>query len=345
MKQNLINEIDSEVKKFINSHIELSASSTKVLITTTAFNVINLEEDHQFTSIVNLKRINDIRFVNKFQEAVNEKLPIGGIYIGLVETMEQRTDRLMNKYLPGISHVYTFLDFQFKRVLPKIPFFKKLYFFVTNGRNRVISKAESLGRLVCCGFKIIEIRNIGNQMYFVGKKVQEPHYDLNPSYGPLFAMNRVGKDGKIFKVYKFRTMYPYAEYLQEYIYEQNKLDQGGKFANDFRVTKWGAFMRKCWIDELPMLINLFRGELKLVGVRPISRHYFSLYTKELQEKRINAKPGLLPPFYSDMPKTLEEIVDSELKYLHSYKKNPFSTDFRYFVSILNNIVFRKSRSK
>jgi lipopolysaccharide/colanic/teichoic acid biosynthesis glycosyltransferase len=104
-------------------------------------------------------------------------------------------------------------------------------------------------------------------------------------------------------------------------------------------------MRKCWIDELPMLINLFKGELKLVGVRPISRHYFSLYTKELQEKRINAKPGLLPPFYSDMPKTLEEIVDSELKYLHSYKKNPFSTDFRYFVSILNNIVFRKSRSK
>jgi lipopolysaccharide/colanic/teichoic acid biosynthesis glycosyltransferase len=312
-------------------------------MTTTAFNVNNLEEN-QFDSIINLKKINDIRFVNKFQESVNEKLPIGGYYIGIVETMEQRTKRLLRKFIPGVAQIYIFFDFIFKRVFPKVPFFKKVYFFVTNGRNRVISKAEALGRLVCCGFQIVDVKVIGNLTYFVGCKGKTPHYDLNPSYGPLFAMRRVGKDGQIFRVYKFRTMYPYAEYLQEYIYEQNKLADGGKFADDFRITDWGKFLRKTWLDELPMIYNVLRGELKLVGVRPLSKHYFSLYTKELQDKRIDTKPGLLPPFYMDMPKTLEEIIDSELKYLRSYEKNPFTTDFKYFVAILNNIFFKKSRS-
>ena len=67
---------------------------------------------------------------------------------------------------------------------------------------------------------------------------------------------KVGKDGVIINVYKFRTMHPYSEYLQSYIYEQNKLQEGGKFANDFRVTTLGKCMRKLWIDELPMFINL-----------------------------------------------------------------------------------------
>jgi lipopolysaccharide/colanic/teichoic acid biosynthesis glycosyltransferase len=243
-----------------------------------------------------------------------------------------------------MAQLYLVLDFVFKRVFPKLPFFKKLYFFVTDGRNRVMSKAEALGRLVSCGFRILEVKEIDNYLYFVGQKEKVPSYDLNPSYGPLFAMKRVGKDGKIINVFKFRTMYPYAEYLQEYIYEQNKLTDGGKFADDFRITHWGKFLRRFWLDELPMIINLFKGDLKIVGVRPLSRHYYSLYTKELQEKRIDSKPGLLPPFYVDMPKTLEEIIDSELKYLKQYEKSPMKTDFQYFWAILNNIFIRKARS-
>jgi lipopolysaccharide/colanic/teichoic acid biosynthesis glycosyltransferase len=225
-----------------------------------------------------------------------------------------------------------------------MPFFKKIYFFVTNGRNRVMSKAEAFGRLASCGFKIVEVKEIGNYTYFVGKKDRQPCYDLNPSYGPLFAMNRIGKDGKIIRVYKFRTMYPYAEYLQEYVYEQNKLAAGGKFADDFRITTWGGFMRRFWLDELPMIINLFKGEMKIVGVRPLSKHYFSLYSKELQEKRIYSKPGLLPPFYVDMPNTLDEIIDSELKYLRAYEKRPLLTDLRYFFSICGNILVKRLRS-
>lgn len=343
MKQALINELQKDVQDLIASYADMSKDSTRVLMTTTAFNVKNLIEDH-CDSIINLKKINDIRFVNKFQETINEKLPLGGIYIGLVETQEQRRKRLLNKYLPAFSHVYFFFDFIFKRAFPKMPVFKKIYFFLTNGRNRVMSKAEALGRLVSCGFNIIEVKEIANQTYFVGQKVKAPCYDISPSYGPLFAMQRIGKNGRMIKVFKFRTMYPYAEYLQEYIYQQNSLAAGGKFADDFRVTAWGKFLRKFWLDELPMIINLVKGDIKIVGVRPLSRHYFSLYSKELQEKRNYAKPGLLPPFYADLPNTLEEIIDSELRYLNAYEKSPFMTDLNYFGKVCYTIFVRKARS-
>ena len=108
------------------------------------------------------------------------------------------------------------------------------------------------------------------------------------------------------------------------------LQEGGKFKDDFRVTTLGRIMRSFWLDELPMLINLLKGDLKLFGVRPLSRQYFKLYTLELQRLRILSKPGLIPPFYVDYPKTLEEIIASELKYLKAYEKHPFRTDWVYF---------------
>jgi lipopolysaccharide/colanic/teichoic acid biosynthesis glycosyltransferase len=104
-------------------------------------------------------------------------------------------------------------------------------------------------------------------------------------------------------------------------------------------------MRKFWIDELPMLFNLIKGDLKLVGVRPLSKQYFNLYSRELKEKRIRYKPGLIPPFYADMPKTLKEIMASELKYLDEYEKHPILTDVKYIWKVFWNIVFRKARSK
>jgi len=128
------------------------------------------------------------------------------------------------------------------------------------------------------------------------------------------------------------------------VHKQNNLKEGGKFKNDFRIAGSRAFMRKLWLDELPMLINLFRGDLKVVGVRPISEHYYKLYSRELQDKRIKYRPGLVPPYYADLPKTLEEIQASELRYLESYEKRPVRTQWRYFWKAFNNIVFKKARS-
>jgi lipopolysaccharide/colanic/teichoic acid biosynthesis glycosyltransferase len=94
-----------------------------------------------------------------------------------------------------------------------------------------------------------------------------------------------------------------------------------------------------------MLINLLKGDMKLFGIRPLSKQYYNLYNEELRERRIKYKPGLVPPFYVDMPKTLEEIMESEKKYLDLYDKNPFLTDWKYFWKAFQNIVFKKARSK
>jgi len=82
----------------------------------------------------------------------------------------------------------------------------------------------------------------------------------------------------------------------------------------------------------------------IVGVRPLSKHYFNLYTDELKNKRVQFKPGLVPPFYADMPKTLNEIMSSEEKYLDAYAKNPIKTDIGYFFRAFYNILFKRARS-
>jgi lipopolysaccharide/colanic/teichoic acid biosynthesis glycosyltransferase len=94
-----------------------------------------------------------------------------------------------------------------------------------------------------------------------------------------------------------------------------------------------------------MLINLLKGNMKLVGVRPLSRQYFELYDPDLQERRIKYKPGLIPPFYADLPSDLVEIQESEKRYLDAFDRNSFLTDFRYFWKSVWNIMFRNARSR
>ena len=157
-------------------------------------------------------------------------------------------------------------------------------------------------------------------------------------------MKRIGKSGNPIYVYKLRTMHPYSEYLQAFVYQQNNLEEGGKFKNDFRITPWGLIFRRLWIDELPMLINLLKVDCKLIGVRPLSKQYFDLYDNEFRERRINYKPGLIPPFYADMPSNIVEILKSEEMYLNKFDKNSIKTDFIYFWKSFNNIIINNKRS-
>ena len=243
-----------------------------------------------------------------------------------------------------MNYIYYSLDFIVKRILPKLKWTRKLHFFLTRGENAVISRAEALGRLSRAGFRIKQESFIGNQLCIEARKVDDPLPVNENIYGPLIALPRVGKTGKMIKVYKLRTMHPYSEYIQDYVYKLYDLQDGGKFKHDFRITSWGAICRKIWLDELPMFINFFKGDMKLFGVRPLSKHYFELYREDVRERRIKYKPGLVPPFYADMPTDLEAIQVSELKYLDSYDKNPAYTDFRYFFKSAWNIAFRKARS-
>ncbi|MEL7270216.1 MAG: sugar transferase [Bacteroidota bacterium] len=268
----------------------------------------------------------------------------GGLFINSLEIRETRKRRILSTIPKPLSYVFYGIDFLLHRVIPKIKPVNSIYFYLTKGQNRAITKAEVIGRLYSCGFQIVDDKTFDGKLYFIAKKIREPFFDKRPTYAPLIYLKRVGRYGKIINVAKIRTMHPYAEYLQEYLYDKNNLNEGGKIKNDFRISSAGHLFRKYWIDELPMLINLIKGDIKLVGVRPLSEHYFSLYPREIQKKRTLFKPGLFPPFYVDMPKTLDEIVKSEEKYLDLYMKNPILTDLKYFFKIIANIVFKGKRS-
>jgi lipopolysaccharide/colanic/teichoic acid biosynthesis glycosyltransferase len=316
---------------------------TAVLSTTTIFNITGLVHE-KYDYIINLHKINDITRLDDFLDAVNSKLEIPGYFFCCVETKDQRKQRILKKFPPVINYFYYSFDFILKRVFPKLKFTRGLYYLLTRGNNAVISRAEALGRLSRAGLRIKQESFIGNLLCIEAQKNCDPLHENETFYGPMITLPRIGKEGKMIMVYKLRTMHPYSEYIQDYVYELYDLQDGGKFKNDFRITSWGAVCRKIWLDELPMFINFFNGDMKLVGIRPLSKQYFELYREEVRERRIKYKPGLIPPFYADMPAGLEEIQTSELKYLDSFDNQPFFTDLRYFFKSLRNILLHKVRS-
>ncbi|WP_025743568.1 sugar transferase [Aquimarina pacifica] len=336
--------LGNNVCDFITNHLQGYKLFDVLLSDTREKEEILHNRKNFYQVIVNLKTVNDYRRINKFFEVVNVKLPVGGLFINIAETYESRKERILSNYPKPINHIIHVIDFICHRVFPKLRLTKGLYFSITKGYGRVLTKAETLGRLYSCGFEVIEEKTIDNKLFFVARKVKDPSYDMNPTYGPLIGLKRMGKNKKLIMVYKLRTMYPFSEYLQHYVFEKNNLKKGGKLNNDFRISNLGKLLRKYWIDELPMFINFIKGEMKLIGVRPLSSHYFSLYTEEVQEKRSQFKPGLIPPFYADMPETLDEIMESEMRYLKKYEKRPLQTDLSYLLKIAKNIVFRGKRS-
>lgn len=339
-----IGGMDKAVKDFLSNHFDISDTDSQILRTSFPESIHQLPAN-RFNNLVNLKRLNDIKEINKFLNAVNHYLPSGGYYAGCVETKLLRRKRLFEKIPNPLRKPIYSIDFIWKRVLPKLVTTRKAHQLITGGKNKVLSKTESLGRIYAAGFEVVDTAFIKGQMYFIARKIKAPLFDYEPIYGPIFKMRRHGKDGKIIHVYKLRTMHAYSEFIQQYVYENNSLAEGGKLKDDFRVSTAGKIFRKYWLDELPMLLNLLKGDLKIVGVRPLSSHYLSLYSDELKQLRKKSKPGLIPPFYVDLPKTLDEIQASEMKYLKAHLKSPLLTDIKYFFMIFYTIIAKRATSK
>lgn len=345
--ENALDFIDPALFAFIGESLDLDGidrDECGLFIDESRIMAAGTGSENRYRLMLNIQKINDVRWMNQYLLAVHAQLKSGGYLVGMGQTTDGRMALFRARFPRRMAGVLYVFDFMWNRMMPKLPFTKKIYFALTKGRNRLISRAEILGRLYFCGFRAVAERVIDGRYYFIAQSVKTPSQNPNPTYGPLVLLKRTGAGNRPITVYKFRTMHPYSEYLQDYIYERNLLEEGGKFKDDFRVTEWGRFMRRLWLDELPMFYNWFRGDLQLVGVRPLSRQYLGLYTDELRELRGRVKPGLVPPFYADMPATLEEIMASEERYIRAYLARPFATQWRYFWKSFYNIFFKKARS-
>jgi lipopolysaccharide/colanic/teichoic acid biosynthesis glycosyltransferase len=129
------------------------------------------------------------------------------------------------------------------------------------------------------------------------------------SEGPVFFRHdRVGKDGKIFKMYKFRTMCSNVE-----PYAVNPLDH-----DDLRITRLGWYLRRMSLDELPQLINVLKGEMSLVGPRPEMPFIVAEYN-EIHKERLKAVPGItgLWQLSGDRSKAIHENMDYDLYYIRN----------------------------
>lgn len=328
-----------------NSFSDYTLSDNTIVVTdSNPETVLQSKVKHPALVLHNIS-LNRVRHINTLLSFTNYALIDNGYVICSCVTSDVRHNMIFQQSPRFIAKIIYAYDYFAHRVFSKLSTTKALYYWITKGERRVLTRVETLGRFYRAGFDVIQEYVINNKFYIVAKKVKEPIRDDKPSNGLLIRLRRKGKNGKIIGVYKFRTMHAYSEYLQPYMLKTGGLCEGGKFANDYRVNTMGKILRKTWMDELPMLVNWLKGDLKMIGVRPLSSHYFSLYSKELQELRVKVKPGLLPPFYADMPKTLEEIQESEIRYIKSYLKSPFKTDWIYFWKCVNNIVFKGKRSK
>ena len=150
----------------------------------------------------------------------------------------------------------------------------------------------------------------------------------DPHGSPIFSQLRVGKDGKTFRFYKFRSMVTNAEELLEQLKDRNEMEGPAfKIKDDPRITRVGKFIRKTSLDELPQLINVIRGDMSLVGPRPPLPREVEQYG-DYEKQRLYVTPGLscywqIAPHRNEL--SFEEWMDLDIKYV---KERSFWVDWK-----------------
>ena len=272
--------------------------------------------------------VNCISNLNKLFITLNKKLQSDWRISIIYQTNEQRKKYYYIKNTFWRKILYKFFNnFSINKILFK-------------NYNRFLAKPELLGRLYYCGFDVVDYQGTDKYDRIIVIKKFDKDSETEKKYGLVTKLPRIGQNGKIIYLYKFRTMYPYAEELQDFKLQVYMKELKSK---DYSIPKWGRLLRKYWLDELPMIVNFIRGDLKLVGVRPLGETYLELYPKDFVKRRLNYKPGIIPPYYADFPKSLFEIVKSEESYLNQYDKNPIKTDIKYLFRIYKNLLFSNSK--
>ena len=310
----------SELSKFLNSF----ESQVKYI---TANDTKSLDKDYEV--IFFKKKINTLKNIDSTLESLYLHIKNGGILITVYDKLEDRY----------ISSNFNYLDYFLHSFFPTIPHMKFIYKFFSRCKNRILSTSEIWGRLHRQGFEISSEKKLQDSTILISYKNFISLKHIIPSYSPLISLDRVGKNGNLIKIHKIRSMYPYSEFNQKKVFELNSLDSSGKFNNDFRITPFGDIIRKYWIDELPQIIDWFRGNIKIVGIRAMSQHYFSLYPERYKLKYKKVKPGFVSPIFDENTSSFGDIVKTEEDYLDYYLKKPLLADIVYFFITIKMILF------
>ncbi|MGN0803395.1 MAG: sugar transferase [Candidatus Faecivicinus sp.] len=160
----------------------------------------------------------------------------------------------------------------------------------------------------------------------------------SPGASPIFVQDRVGRDGKIFRFMKFRSMVPNAEAKLHLLLDKNEMDGPAfKMKEDPRITRVGKFIRKTSLDELPQLINILIGDMSIVGPRPALPREVAEYS-EYQRQRLLVQPGLTC-YWQIQPRrnslSFDEWIELDLKYI---RERSFRTDWKIIFKTFGAVI-------
>lgn len=349
-KQAVISQIrsglDNRIAEFIEKNLpDFQGGNGNVLLVDDVTTVNDRSKSTPVGLLVGRTRINNVRHLNKFLLLCVKGIAMRGYLVVRYMPLENVARSLKDRYAGLFYWPVSILHFVWHQVLPKIPWLNVLCLTMAKRRNRVLSKAEVWGRLSYYGMHVIAESRGDGERYLIAQRVALPVQNKRPSYYLIVGLEKVGLDDKIIRMHKIRTMFPYSEFLQKRICEEHGLTSTGKVANDFRLTRFGKFLRKYWLDELPQIFDWLRGDVKLVGMRATSRHFLSLYPKEFMDLYVQIKPGLISPIFDESTDGFDQIAEVELTYLQRYWDQPFRTDVLYFFRTFSDIVFKGIRSR
>ncbi len=208
------------------------------------------------------------------------------------------------------------------------------YSVITYAMNRTSYKRLFIKRAVDIAGAVVGLLLTGIIAVFLA-----PAIKLD-SPGPVFfSQTRVGKNGRRFKIYKFRSMYTDAEKRLKDLQDQNEMNGlMFKMENDPRVTKIGHFIRKTSLDEFPQFLNVLKGDMSLVGTRPPTESEFEQYNEHYR-RRLSMTPGLTGLWQisgrSDI-EDFDEVVKLDLEYIDNWS---LTEDFKILLKTVGVVIF------
>lgn len=322
------------IKKAMKIHYQSDLSKIKVLVITQKLMSTEVAEKLQQQLDINFQIVG-IVFTDGEKDQESQQLQ--GIPI-----MEMSTDFLEKATLMALDEVFIYApDLPQKKVQTMVNGFDEMgvnshYCVELPGTQSERSKIENFG-----GFSVITYTRFqSSYKRLLIKRVMDiaggiigmlitliffPFVALAikmDSPGPvLFSQVRIGRNGRRFKIYKFRSMYLDAEERKKELEEQNEI-QGlmFKIENDPRITKVGRLIRKTSIDELPQFYNVIKGDMSLVGTRPPTADEFEKYN-QYYRRRISMTPGLTGLWQVSGRSEVEDfddVVKYDLQYIDNW---------------------------
>lgn len=237
-------------------------------------------------------------------EAIENFVQMGiSVHLNLpsVEHLQNHLQGRTKNYVPKTTERMAYLE-HFPMLVVQQPEPKLRYLMLKRGMDIV-------GGIVGCGIAAVLFIIVGAAI-----KLESP--------GPvIFAQNRMGKNGRIFKMYKFRSMYQDAEARKAELMKQNEMSGlMFKIKDDPRITKVGRFIRKTSLDEFPQFFNVLHGDMSLVGTRPPTVNEFKEYSN-YHKRRLSMKPGITGMWQvsgrSDI-KDFEDVVKLDCEYIDNW---------------------------